>query len=100
MNLGVELKLAKCPHCSVDTPSIVQKAEFQTRAFDSEVEQFWKAYVCRRCGRAILAVAFSHNGEVLTIFPKPVVVDLSIPEPARTYLIQAIDSLHSPAGSV
>ena len=34
------------------------------------------------------------------VFPEPSVVDEKLPSPAREYLIQAIDSLASPAGAV
>ncbi|MHB0967145.1 MAG: DUF4145 domain-containing protein [Bellilinea sp.] len=48
----------------------------------------------------MLAASDRNDGWAGEIYPYATVVDESIPEPARTYLNQAIDSLHSPAGSV
>ncbi|MBN1406356.1 MAG: DUF4145 domain-containing protein [Calditrichaceae bacterium] len=60
----------------------------------------WKAYMCSRCGGVVLASSKKDGDWAKEIYPDSMVVDEAVPEPARTYLNQAIDSLHSPAGSV
>ena len=57
-------------------------------------------YVCNHCGGVVLACAKAHNEAVLKLFPSSVLVSDDIPSIPREYLQQAIDSLHSPAGSV
>ncbi len=57
--------------------------------------------MCNRCGGLITAsssVGASHT--VTEIYPSPTRVDDSIPEKARDYLEQAINSLHAPAGAI
>jgi Domain of unknown function (DUF4145) len=48
----------------------------------------------------VIASAARDGGEVLEFYPKLETVDTAIPEPARSFLQQAIDSLHAPAGSI
>ena len=48
----------------------------------------------------MLASADNDGFSVTSIFPEPSLVDPALPELARDYLQQAIDSLHAPAGSV
>jgi hypothetical protein len=62
--------------------------------------RIWKAYACARCGGVVVASSDTNGSWASEIYPNATAVDESIPEPARTYLNQAIDSLHSPAGSV
>jgi hypothetical protein len=57
-------------------------------------------YACSRCGGLVTAFSEHAQGYVQEIFPGAGVLDESIPNPARSYLQQAIDSLHSPAGAV
>jgi hypothetical protein len=47
-----------------------------------------------------LAVADSPNGDVTEVYPGLEFVDDAIPEPASSYLTQALESLHAPAGAV
>lgn len=47
-----------------------------------------------------MASSRTQGGEVQEMFPQNDPVHEAIPEPARTYLIQAIESRHAPAGCV
>lgn len=69
---------------------------------DGENKRFWKVYVCSRCGGAVTAAAEKVNGYIQkrSIHPGITGVDEEIPNPAREYLRQALNSRHSPAGSV
>jgi hypothetical protein len=48
----------------------------------------------------VVACAPSNAGVISEIYPNPIEISGDIPEPARTYLSQAHDSLHTPAGAV
>lgn len=100
--LASQLELDRCPHCSVDRPSLGCVASFATSTYTGERKRHWKVYVCARCGGAVTASSNKENGWVYSshVYPNTVDVDEAIPEPAHNYLRQAIDSLHAPAGSI
>jgi len=100
IHLGSQLEITRCPHCNVDSPTIGQQANFQSTAHDGKNQRFWKAYVCSRCGGAILASSREQNGQVIDIYPNAILVHDAVPSPAREYLSQAINSLHAPSGAV
>lgn len=67
----------------------------------------WKVYRCSRCGGVVLAggTVSAQTSSAATIvateiYPRPIQVDASLPDIAKQYLTQAIDSLSAPAGSV
>lgn len=95
-----QLDLAKCPHCKVDQPNITQVSAAQTNAFGGNNERFWKVYFCRRCGGLVMAAAKKERSEVTEIYPQSITLDEAIPERARTFLDQAINTLHAPSGSI
>ncbi len=101
---AAQLNLERCPHCNVDTPTLAEVKEFQTTDHHGSHKRNWVVYVCARCGGAILTatktIKTSPRSLVIEIYPEVTIVSVEIPEPARSYLQQAIDSLHSPAGSV
>jgi hypothetical protein len=98
--LGALLELNRCPHCNVDKPSLGLTGRFKTTAHDGRNARFWCTYSCYRCGGVILAAAKNEGGLAIEMYPTSAIIHESIPSPARDYLAQAIDSLHSPAGSV
>lgn len=97
---GLQAQLDKCPHCSVDKPSLSQNARFSTTNFAGSNQRFWVAYACSRCGGVVIAASPQEHGNVHEIYPSSRLVNDAIPNPARSYLQQAIDTLHAPAGSV
>jgi len=98
--LIAQFELDKCPHCNVDKPSLHQVANFNTSDNSGGFIRHWKVYRCIRCGGAITASSLSENGDSFDIFPQTKRVDESIPEPAKSFLQQALDSQHAPAGAV
>ena len=118
--LTPHLLLARCPHCQIDNPnlaSILQQTAngypfFQTLDHQKTVSRLWKIYRCSRCGGLVLAggntngydyiqsIDSSNNISATEIYPRPTQVDASLPAVAKEYLTQAINSVHSPAGSV
>ena len=95
-----QLELDKCPHCNVDKPSIHHAASFATSDNSGSLTRYWKVYRCIRCGGAITASSLIEDGDSYEIFPQSKQVDEAIPEPAKAYLQQALDSQHAPAGAV
>ena len=100
IRLDPQLALNRCPHCGVDRPSLTGLWATETTAHNGTYERYWVVYACSRCGGLVTAFSEHDHGYVAEIFPGVTVLDDSIPDPARSYLQQAIDSLHSPAGAV
>jgi Domain of unknown function (DUF4145) len=102
LSLGFQLTLDRCPHCGVATPSLVATSS-QSDVTDNHSEthkRFWRTYACRRCGGMVLAGANSNNGIVTEMYPASEGANREIPQPAFSYLQQALDSRHAPAGCV
>mgnify|MGYP006295182945 FL=1 len=100
MDLLNHLKLARCPHCSTSSPDIAMEQEFNTTNSENGHQRVWAFYVCQHCGGALIGSRRPNSRAALEIFPPPETVHESIPEKARVFLEQAIESLHVPAGSV
>lgn len=96
-----ELEIDRCPHCSVARPRMPRSTAFDTKAHTGKRPRHWVVYVCATCGGAVLTACTTSNPPVISeIYPKPASVDKAIPEKARSFLSQAIASLHAPAGAV
>lgn len=95
-----QLLLERCPHCGVDSPTLILMHHKDTSSLDQSVVRVWGFYACSRCGGAVTASANQLNADVIEIFPKSPSVDESVPEKAREYLMQAINSRSAPAGAV
>lgn len=99
-SLRSQLDLPRCPYCKVDTPTLRSRANFATDNQAQDHTRYWRTYSCSRCGGVVVASATKDGDEVLEFHPKLEIVDTALPEPARSYLQQALDSLHAPAGSL
>lgn len=98
--LGEQLLLPRCPHCSIDTPNLSRLSLFETTDFNGFDRKYWGLYSCRRCGGVVLAMATKEFFPISACYPQISTISTEIPERARTYLSQALDSLHAPAGAV
>lgn len=98
--LDPNLILSRCPHCSVADPNVSKVNHFETRAHDSTNARLWYIYKCGRCGGVIAASARRPSEEVIDLIPRPLSINSDIPSPAHDYLVQAAESLHTPAGSI
>lgn len=99
-NLESNLIIKRCPHCNVDNPNLTQTSSFNTNSYNGANQRIWVTYVCQRCGGVTTAWAYQPNAEIQQIFPDAISLDSSIPDRAKAYLDQAINSLHAPAGSI
>jgi hypothetical protein len=97
-SLFEEFELEKCPHCGVDRPGMPLLSRFVTEDNDG-TKRYWGAYACRRCGRVVTAWSFEKVGQVEETFPQQSAISQEIPDPARSYLTQALASLAAPAGA-
>ncbi|MCP5347651.1 MAG: DUF4145 domain-containing protein [Gammaproteobacteria bacterium] len=102
LKLGSQLALPRCPHCGVDSPSLMQQHRFETDDYARSIKRVWAIYACMRCGKVVTAWMEHGDGQhdVQEVFPESTTVDDSIPGKARQYLEQALNSLGAPAGAV
>ena len=74
-------------------------AQFECSTLRAE-KRFWRIYACSRCAMAVAAHASGWDKEILAMFPASQGVSDDVPQRAREYLEQAVNSLSSPAGAV
>ena len=92
--------LSRCPHCGIAKPNMVGQWEAITHRHDRSNERRWGCYVCQNCGGAVTAetrFATMQNPPADFIYPHVPEADTEIPERARAFLQQAMESLHAPA---
>ena len=100
------LRLNRCPHCNIAKPSLVQRNVVDTSpAEKSSVYNRWGTYTCASCGGAVIAKALyspssGNVSEITEFHPKAQRAQESVPQRAREYLNQAIESKHAPAGAI
>lgn len=101
ITLDNTLNLDRCPHCSIDFPNLTTKInEFPTLTKSGNGMRYWKVYTCQRCGGAVIAASDNPNRLVTEIYPERRLLSSEIPTRVKQYLQQAIDSVHSPSGSL
>jgi len=99
--LQSQLDLPRCPHCQVDKPHLSLLWSVTTNNYSGRQHRFWATYRCARCGGVTLGASTNQNGESIALYPSPETMeDEAVPANARTYLNQALDSRHAPAGAV
>lgn len=95
------LSLSRCPHCRVAKPLLNRQHKMETRDHSGQIVREWYVYACSTCGGVVVASVVNGTGrQVAEVFPSIGDLDDAIPERARSYLKQARDSLHAPAGAV
>lgn len=98
--LSQNLIVERCPHCSVANPNLFKQHHLDTHDHAGERKRVWAIYTCGRCGGVVTAWSNGHNQDIVEYFPGTKTVKDDIPERPRTFLQQAMDSLHAPAGAV
>lgn len=99
-NLTPQLLLPRCPHCNVDTPSLVQQWRGETKDQAAKNLRRWIVYACTRCGGLVTAWAGAFDGAIQEHFPASPAIPADLPARAQTFLEQAVSSIHAPAGAV
>lgn len=96
-----ELELNRCPHCNVDNPRLSLLHRTSTSTHKGTNKRDWVFYGCSRCGGVVIAASTGgERGEAEEIYPAPQKIDDSLPDRAKRYLEQAVNSLHAPSGAV
>lgn len=96
------LRLARCPFCNVDNPNLTIIHECNTKNSEAGQIRLWRMYVCARCGGVVTASTDPRRaGHIVEeLFPASEQASEKLPAKAKSYLQQAIESLHAPAGSI
>lgn len=95
------LGLKRCPHCGIASPNFtkVWASNGATPRTDGGPRIHWASYVCGSCGSVITCsaeVQGTNQVFFLGLFPDAKSAHEDIPEPARTFLQQAYETLHAP----
>lgn len=98
--LSGTLALLRCPQCSIARPHLSLQWQIDTNNSAGNRPRRWAVYVCSTCGGLVSAWAQGLGQELQEHFPKAATVSVELPERPRTYLSQAQESLHAPAGAV
>ena len=109
--VGDLIGISKCPHCSIANPQLKQLWETKDPLFRRDVGtigRLWATYQCTSCADVVLVrCSWSSRVHELKnwanrvqkideIYPSTKAAHDDIPEPARTFLQQAFDTLHAP----
>ena len=101
-HLPKQLDLSNCPHCGIDSPNLFAINEvISSISANGGFQHFWRTYQCKRCGFLVLSYKKYTSSSVFDgCFPDVPTLSKAIPDKARAFLIQAINSRHAPAGAV
>ncbi|MEN5363804.1 DUF4145 domain-containing protein [Brevundimonas intermedia] len=93
----------RCPHCAIATPLFyrVWFSETAVTRRDNGASSTWAAYACSSCGSIVLAQGYPTPGQYADyntwrVIPEAKNAHEDIPQPARRFLQQAMDTLHAP----
>jgi hypothetical protein len=93
--------LKRCPHCGIASPNLIAAwvSQGPTHRNDGGVRLNWGSYCCTSCGAIITCCAEIRPNNVVNFFgffPDAKTAHEDIPEPARTFLQQAYETLNAP----
>lgn len=94
------LTLSRCPHCGIASPNLLAVSAVTTKNSKGTNQRVWRFYACQTCGGVVSACSTGAEGIISEMYPQQPRVNENVPNTARNYLSQAIDSLHAPAGAV
>jgi hypothetical protein len=102
-NIGPNLtEVSRCPRCSVANPTmeILWQSKTLIPRGTPGPTHMWATFRCTTCGGVVLAKGApdnpSHNAHIIEVVPSSKTAHEDIPNPARTFLQQALDTLHAP----
>lgn len=98
---GQQLNLSRCPHCSIARPRLDIQWETDTQTHAGGRLRHWAVYSCSSCGGLILTAGRGNSRNYVDeMYPEQRAINEAVPERARAYLTQAVESLHTPAGAI
>jgi hypothetical protein len=94
--------VTRCPYCGIANPTLERLWQSQqpiARATPGPTH-IWATFRCTSCGGVVLAKGGPNqhvvNPTVVQVILEPKAAHEDIPEPARTFLQQAFETLHAP----
>jgi hypothetical protein len=101
LTMQPQLVLDRCPHCRVARPNLTRQWVLKTANHANENHRDWTGYKCETCGGVITCGGPASTGLRITeMYPSGSTASSDIPDRARTFLQQAIETIHAPAGAV
>ncbi len=109
------LSLSRCPHCFVANPNISRRHVVSAKPGKAELAAAvgqnmlqWHIYICETCAGLVAGATIAEERFIQTPLSQPLVwlvpitdsISDDVPQKAARYLIQARDTLSSPAASV
>ena len=92
------VSIGRCPHCSIAAPNLLQVWSDEVRNLGDFA---WAAFRCHSCRSVVIAklVNTPQRFDLEEMWPDAKMAHEDIPEPARTFLQQAYETLHAPDAS-
>jgi hypothetical protein len=114
VTIDVSLKgLERCPQCGIAKPLLARRWEQKASIKGTQTARLYATFQCSSCDRIVLTegapspvnehgtfLHSNHASRAEAVFPQPSIVDANLPDDARRYLKQAIDTLFAPDASV
>ena len=108
---GVLQGADRCPQCQVSNPLLTIVYTPSHQRVDGNVLWCYATLICSKCNQQALYYGFAHcddvgrDGQVSNLFittswPSSKYADDALPEKAKRFLNQALESLHAPDGAV
>ena len=109
--IGIE----RCPQCGVASPTLTYQSFFTDPYDQASIRPAWFIYRCESCGDLVAAKGeasitslqsstvnylVNYTTYAERIIPEPITIDSNLPERPRTYLSQALSTIHAPDGAV
>src|SRR5271156_3443041 len=89
--------VARCPHCGVGRPQVVAALGHESGIRGN---RRWAVFATTCCGGLLLAIGpegdSAANAPIEVLYPATRSAAAEIPDPARRYLQQALETLHAP----
>jgi hypothetical protein len=98
LNDQTELPLERCPHCGVAKPRLY-KTHSQETGGSGIAQRTWCTYQCATC-TGVMLTCRPTRAHISEMWPSGLEVSDTIPQRARSFLLQAISSQHAPSGAV
>lgn len=114
ITISTELQgLGRCPHCSIANPYLARHWVDVIKIRDTNEARVYACFKCSSCDRMVMAEGWRsplsggdgflnerHAFGAEFVYPRQQMVDDDLPDDARRYLKQAMDTLSSPDASV
>jgi hypothetical protein len=91
-------QIATCPYCGTGRPQVAAVGDNSVNCVRGS--RRWGVFTVTCCGGLLLAIGpkgvAANNAPIETLYPSTRIAASEIPDPARRYLQQAMETLHAP----